>query len=274
MKPEDEEEEVYFGGEEDEDTIVSAASETLDLLALNLSPESFVPFLVSWHFCTVKIRYFLASLHSFLTFQLQHVEPAITGEDIYKKKAAFLSIALLAEGCTEHVRSKYLETFLQCVCSGITSPAPVVRNAALFALGQFSEYLQPDVSKFADTLLPILFDNLTQICAEVKKNNTQPPSIDRMFYALEMFCENLAAGLVPYLPVLMDRLFQILDESTPVHVRELALSAVAAASNACKTDMAPYLEQIIATLNPYLVNPQTEETMCLRIQALGEIAFV
>lgn len=62
--------------------------------------------------------------------------------DLYAKKAAYLTMAVLAEGCADCIRSKYLKSFLQCICKGITDPNAVVRNAALFALGQFSEHLQ------------------------------------------------------------------------------------------------------------------------------------
>ena len=37
---------------------------------------------------------------------------------------------------------RYLQGLLECVCKGISDPSAQVRNAALFALGQFSEHLQ------------------------------------------------------------------------------------------------------------------------------------
>lgn len=61
---------------------------------------------------------------------------------MYAKKASHLALAVVVEGCSECIRTKYLESFLHCICEGITDPAGVVRNAALFALGQFSEHLQ------------------------------------------------------------------------------------------------------------------------------------
>lgn len=45
---------------------------------------------------------------------------------------------------------------------------PQVRNAALFALGQFSEHLQPDISKYAEEILPILFEYLHQLCLQIR----------------------------------------------------------------------------------------------------------
>lgn len=42
-------------------------------------------------------------------------------------------------------------------------PLQLVRNSALFALGQFAEHLQPDISKYHAELLPVLFQYLTQV---------------------------------------------------------------------------------------------------------------
>lgn len=191
------------------------------------------------------------------------------GTDVYAKKASYLTMAVLAEGCSEYIRTKYLESFLRCTCQGISDPIPVVRNAALFALGQFSEHLQPEISQYSSELLPVLFEYLGQICAHIKQEKKEPPSVDRMFYALEMFCENLNESLLPYLPTLMERLFEILNADTPVHVRELSLSAIGSAAMASKEHMLPYFERIVSILDNYLSEKQIEETMCLQVQAVG-----
>lgn len=181
-------------------------------------------------------------------------------------------MAVLAEGCSEYIRNKYLESFLRCICQGITDPAPVVRNASFFALGQFSEHLQPEISGYAEQLLPILFQYLSQICAQIREDKKGLPSVDRVFYAFEIFAENLNEGLLSYLPALMAILFEILEDSnSPVHVCELALSAIGAAANASKEHMLPYFEKIISILQRYLAMEKKEdESMCLQVQAVGE----
>lgn len=174
-------------------------------------------------------------------------------------------MAVLVEGCSDYVRNKYIEQFLKCVCTGITDNAGVVRNAALFALGQFSEHLQvcalkingfllhyycdsiftsinwwmffqPEIAEYHEQLLPVLFQYLQQLCSRINQQgegSKEPGGIDRMFYALEMFCENLGDRLVPYLPVLMESLFVSMAPTNSVHLRELAISAIAAAGMCC-----------------------------------------
>lgn len=182
-------------------------------------------------------------------------------------------MAILAEGCSEFIRNKYLQPFLQCICQGITESSSVVRNAALFALGQFSEYLQPDISRFAEEILPILFNFLNQIYLEIQKGKKDLPAADRIFYALEIFAENLNEELLPYLPILMPTLFKILEDSnTSNHMRELALSAIGAAANASKEFLLPYFENIITILHHYLVNP-SDDSACLQAQAVGKRCF-
>ena len=246
----DDNDEVYFSGDNEDNTPVTCATQTLDLLALHLPPEKLIPQL------------------------LQYIEPSLQGTDVYAKKASYLAMAVLAEGCSEYIRTKYLESFLQCTCQGITDSIPVVRNAALFALGQFSEHLQPDISQYSSELLPVLFEYLGQICAHIKQEKKEPPSVDRMFYALEMFCENLNESLLPYLPTLMERLFEIFNTDTPVHVRELSLSAIGSAALASKEHMLPYFERIISILNGYLMEKQTDETMCLQVQAVDTLGVI
>nr|CAD7590948.1 unnamed protein product [Timema genevievae] len=244
VPPDNEEMEEYFIDDESS-TPMTCATQTLDILALHLPPDKlFQPL-------------------------LQYVEPSLQGDDVYKQKASYLTMAVLAEGCAEHIRTKYLESFLQCICKGIRAPIGVVRNAALFALGQFSEHLQPEISHYASELLPVLFDYLSQLCSQLQNNGKEPPGVDRMFYALEMFCENLGDELLPYLPTLMERIFTALSPTNSVHLRELALSAVGATANAAKEGMIPYFPRVIEYLKTYLAHDQTDETMCLQVQAVA-----
>ncbi|EGI57688.1 PREDICTED: importin-4-like isoform X1 [Acromyrmex echinatior] len=231
-------------------TVLTSITQTLDLLAMHLPPEKLIPHL------------------------LRHIEPGLRSTDDYVKKTSYVVIAVLAEGCAEYIRSNYLEFFLRCICEGISYPSPVVRNAALYALGQYSEHLQPEISQYSSELLPVLFEYLGQICSYIKQEKKEPHAVGRMFYALEMFCENLNEKILPYLPKLMERLFDILNADTSPHVKELTLSAVGAAACASEEHMLPYFETIINILNNYLTTEPSEKNMCLQIQAVDTLGVV
>lgn len=246
---EDDDEDYFLGN--DNSRPIHAATQTMDLMALHIPPEKFIPPL------------------------LQLLEPALQRPEPYPKKAAYLCMAVIAEGCSEAICSKYLQTFLEIVKVGISDSNVVVRNAAFFALGQFSEHLQPDISKYAQDILPILFHYLHQLCAQLKANagtGNEPKHFDRMFYALETFCENLDNDILPHLPLLMERLFEALDPGNSVRVRELALSSVCAASNAAKSNMMPYFDTLISGLKMYLQKSDNEDIIGLRPQAIDTFA--
>jgi len=90
-------------------------------------------------------------------------------------------------------------------------------------------HFQPDISNYSEQVMPVLFsylDNLCQVMKEHGELTKQPEHMTRMFYALEMFCENLNERLTPYLPAVVDRLLSIFVSPVSVKVRELAISAL------------------------------------------------
>ncbi|XP_028409936.1 importin-4-like [Dendronephthya gigantea] len=204
----------------------AVAAQVVDVLALHLAPEKLFPPL------------------------MQLVEPALTHSNPYHRKAALISLAVLAEGCADFVQEKHLQTVLHVVCQALSDHHIVVRNAALFALGQFAEYLQPDISKFAAIILPLLFDYLGQAVGK-----SDPPGISRTYYALETFCENLGEGILPYLPALMEQLLTTLSTPQPERIKGLAVSAVGAAASAAGKEMLPYFPNLIEILKSYICNP-------------------
>lgn len=244
---EDDDDEEYFVGSDDSSPRTTA-TQTMDLLALHVPPEKLLPPLLAL------------------------IEPALKGDNPLAKKAAYLSMAVIAEGCGETICSKYLKLMLDTIKVGIVDPNPTVRNAALFALGQFSEHLQPEITQYANEVLPILFEFLHQLCAQIRSGGEEPKHIDRMFYALETYCENLEDAIVPHLPLLMERLFEALSPSNSVHLRELALSAVSSTASAAKENMLPFFEQIIKGLQTYLVVTEDEDIVALRPQAIDTLA--
>ena len=122
------------------------------------------------------------------------------------------------------------------ICAAVGDDSQVVRNAALFAIGQFAEFLQvnsahspthlprhltahtpspltpsqPEISEYSGQLMPVLFQFLDQAISS-EQQAKQSSSITKIFYALESFIEQLGCGLDPYLPTLMDKLFLALS---------------------------------------------------------------
>lgn len=240
--------EEYFGSNEIT-TPMNCATQTMDVLALNIPPKNLIPPL------------------------LQLLEPALqSSNDPLKKKAAYLSIAVIAEGCSSAICKKYLRPLLDCIKTGIIDANPIIRNSALFALGQFAEHLQPEISQYSEEILPILFDYLQLLSNQIRAGGKEPQHIDRVFYAVETFCENLEDALVPHLNVLMARLFDCMAPTNSVHLRELALSSISSVANATKTNMLPYFPQLIEILKMYLVKTEDDNICTLRPSAIDTLA--
>ncbi|KAM8709540.1 hypothetical protein ACLKA7_016358 [Drosophila subpalustris] len=240
--------EIFLG--ENTNNPVSAATQTLDLMAINISPEKLIPPL------------------------LQLLEPALQNADHLRRRGAFLCIAVIAEGCSEAICNKYMQVMLNIIKGGIVDASPMVRIAAFFALGQFSEHLQPDISKYASDILPVLFDFLQQLSAELKMGKPEPKHTDRMFYALETYCQNLEENIVPHLPLLMERLFETLEPQNSPHLRVMALSTISAAALAAKEHLMPYFPKIVEILQVYLVKDCEEDMMELRNEAIDTLASI
>ncbi|KAH8260597.1 hypothetical protein KR038_008251 [Drosophila bunnanda] len=241
--------EVYFG-DENSNRPLTAAMQTLDLLAIHMPPEKLIAPL------------------------LQLLEPALQNPDPMRRSAAYYSMGMIAEGCSETISHKYLKVMLNIIKSGIADSASEVRVSAFFALGQFSEYLQPEISKYAPLILPVLFDYLHQLVVELRGGQPEPKSVNRMFYALDTFCENLGEDIVPHLPILLERLFEILDPKNSAKIREYALCSVSSASEAAKEHLAPYFPRIFEILKAFLLKDVPDEMAPLRLQAIDTLASI
>ncbi|XP_046842759.1 importin-4-like isoform X2 [Xenia sp. Carnegie-2017] len=222
----------------------AVAAQVLDVLALHMPPEKLFPPL------------------------MQLIEPALSHSNPYQRKAAIVSLAVLSEGCADYIKNRHLETTLHIVCQALSDQNDVVRNAALFALGQFAEHLQPDISKFSSSILPLLFNYLGEI-----KGKCDAPGVTRTFYALETFCENLGEGILPYLPVLMERMIETLTMSQSERMKGLAISAIGAAANASGREMLPYFSKVVEIVKEYICNPEFDGAQ-IQAQCLDTIGML
>nr|CAB3256605.1 importin-4-like [Phallusia mammillata] len=219
----DDDESGLIGDSAETQTPLASCLQVIDDMALHLPPEKLY----------AKILPFVATCLS-------------QGNDEHKR-GLLLTLACLAEGTSEFIKNNHLNSFVETVCRGATDPHPKVRNAAMFAMGQFSEHLQPDISKYAPQVMPILFSLLEQLSGGGKDSG-----ITRAYYALENFVEDLESGILPYLDQLTQHLLASLRSSNDIHSKELAVSAIGAVANAAKENIQPYLGEILQLLQECL----------------------
>ncbi|XP_052047378.1 importin-4 [Apodemus sylvaticus] len=225
------------------------AVQVVDMLALHLPPEKLCPHVMPM------------------------LEEALRSEAPYQRKAGFLVLAVLSDGAGDHIRQRLLYPLLQIVCKGLDDPSQVVRNAALFALGQFSENLQPHISSYSEEVMPLLLTYLKS----VPMGNTH--HLAKACYALENFVENLGPKVQPYLPELMECMLQPLKNPSKARTKELAVSAIGAIATAAQDSLLPYFPTVMQHIREFLlsghddfhlVQIQSLETLGVLARALGE----
>ncbi|XP_037550418.1 importin-4 [Nematolebias whitei] len=238
--PEDEEDR---GDGTDDDSPKHCAAQMIDTMALHLPPE--------------KLFHHLTPL----------TQACLASQDPYQKKGGLMCLAVLAEGCADHIRTNMLSSVLQTVCQSLSDSDQVVRSAALFALGQFTEHLQPEVNKYCGELMPLLLGYLSSL------NEAKVGHITKAFYALENFLENLGAEIEPYLPTLMEIMLSALNNAENLKIKELAVSAIGAIANAAKELLVPYFPPVIESLKGFLTTT-TEQMRSLQTQSLDTLSVL
>lgn len=241
--PEDKEDNDDDGDDSNNDSPKHVAAQIIDTMALHMPPEKLFPQLMP-----------LANT-------------ALSNANPYQKKGGLMCLAVLAEGCADYIRTKMLPSMLQTVCQNLSDTNQVVRSAALFALGQFSEHLQPDISKFSDELMPLLLGYLSSL------NHTKAAHLTKAFYALENFMESLGADIEPYLPTLMESMLSALNNAESLRIKELVVSAIGAIANAAKELLAPYFTPIIESLKGFLT-ATSEEMRSLQTQSIETLSVL
>nr|XP_022312451.1 importin-4-like isoform X1 [Crassostrea virginica] len=229
------------------------APQVIDAMAIHLPPDKVIPNIIKL------------------------VEPNINSDSPSHRRASFVTLAVAVEGCADYIKNRHLHALLDCVVKGLNDPDPGVRNSALFALGQFCEHLQPEITSFASGLLPLLFQYLGKASQEAEKN---PKGLTKSYYALETFCENLDKDILPYLPTLMEHMLTTLKTVNSTRAKELAISAIGATANSAKELLKPYFGDIIEQFKPYLAphsemgGLSEEDTRKLQIQTLDTLSVI
>ena len=131
------------------------------------------------------------------------VQPALESPSQQVQRAAYQAVAVSVEGCQEHIHTKYLPSMLAIMSRGIAHPEPCVRNATLYMLGQFSEFIQPEISNHAPDTLPVLLAHMDEAFRHLKPGDKESSTLSRIFNDLDLLrAVDLCAGLEGAPPLL------------------------------------------------------------------------
>ena len=186
--------------------------------------------------------------------------------DAKRRRAGLIALGLVAEGCEANARDQ-LPQVLPIILQAAQDPEPVVREAACFCVGQFSEHLKPDIiDNHHQHVLPTIFSLTEDPSKRVRTWSC---------YVLSEYAENLQPDqILPYLTPLMERLVQLLQSGTQ-SVQESAISAISATATGAEAAFVPFFPQVVAMLRPLLLLVD-EQHMNLRgraIECFGQMAI-
>jgi len=228
-----------IGDESDEQSCFSSSLQIIDELALHVPPEK---------------------LFSYMLPLIQ--QAALSGNDS-NKRGLLLTLAYLTEGTSEYIKDNHLEAFVKFACEGAKSESEKLRNAALFAIGQFAEFLEPEICEKASEVMPVIFQALQ------RSTSSNSMGISRAYYALENFVENLEDELSPYLEELMNYL-TLRYQQGDAKEKVLVVSSLGAIGTAAKEKLMPYVDKILSILEGIL-SSCTDEVEMIHTQAFDTL---
>lgn len=76
------------------------------------------------------------------------IDAAYTSQDPNALKASYTTMAFVSDGCSEYLKKNYLKQFVTAIKMGLNSSNETVKSAAMYALGEVSQYVQVGTFKF------------------------------------------------------------------------------------------------------------------------------
>jgi len=218
-----------MSGTDGDRTVYTGALQVLDQLAMNIPAEQII------QKCAPEISKLLSSSNP------------------REIRAGLLILSVIVEGCADLIMMNYINDLVPAVCQHLNSSESLVRSAAYFTLGQFSEHLQPDIADFAESIMPQLMTTLSQGTSSPEFQNRDV--LTKIYYALETFVESLGGkpkGIDNYIQPLMQNLLSTLQQNDlSIYVLECVVGSVGAVASAAEKKFNPYLENTIAVLQNF-----------------------
>nr|KAJ3419498.1 hypothetical protein HK105_006877 [Polyrhizophydium stewartii] len=203
-------------------------------------------------------------------FPPQHVFPLVMrnavvflqSADANYRRAAMLSIAVLVEGCADHMRERISEIF-PLIVHAMQDAAPSVRRSACTALGALAEDLDDEVTVQHAVLLPLLLS----MCDDPDPD-VQPVAIT----TIDSIVESLDDEVAPYTDTLIQKLVGLLASPN----RKTVLSAtncIGTLARSAGSAFGPYFEGVMARLYALMSLSETSD-LDLRAVATDAVAAV
>lgn len=193
--------------EDEKVSIVVIALILIEKMSLCILPNEFIPFVVS--LCCKNIQSSTASM----------------------RKAGCVIIGLISTICSDSL-NKLVSSFVPLIVISVADTDVNTIEMACFALGQFSEYFQPEILAYHSTILSALSNAL---------DNSNTEILLTACYALELtICDSLSSNILPSLDLLLSKVGALHSHSS-IQVQELAFNTLSSIVLAAEIEILPYI---------------------------------
>lgn len=179
------------------------------------------------------------------------IQSMISSPDQFQRRAALLSLAVTSSGAPDYLAAQ-INKLVPILVTGLKDSAPVVRLAALKALGRLTSDLQETITSFHAEFLPLLIDIIdTATSVGIYKHACE---------ALDGLIEFLGHDTIDnYLAPLMNKLIHMLQQANTSTLKGTVVSAIGSTAYAAGKKFIPYFDECIKFLEPFVANAAETE---------------
>ena len=189
---------------------------------------------------------------------MQRIDAWMPSENPWERRAAIGALSAIPNGFVEQLLPN-LESLLPYMQSAFADPDHFVRQAGCILLGQFADYLSPDILEYHETCLPLAYQALCDDNQEIQ---------ERALYSIMAFMEHLDhTKTEAMLDQLVHRLVFLLEHSNNKEIQEMAIETLSAVAQASLDNFAPYWETVTKMMQQ-LMEVTQPDLLSLRAYAL------
>ncbi|CAD6202994.1 unnamed protein product [Miscanthus lutarioriparius] len=217
--------------------------------------------IISW---LVKFKASFLKKHKLVVPILQVMCPLLTetaNEDEDSDLAADRSAAEVIDTMAINLPRHVLAPVLEFASVSFHHINPKYREAAVTSLGVISEGCCEHLKDKLEDCLKIVLEAL--------KDQEQ---MEKSYYALAAFCEDMGEDILPYLEPLICRLVMSL-QSSPRNLQETCMSAIGSVAAAAEQAFTPYAKKVLEMMKGFMVLINDED-LCARARATEVVGIV
>lgn len=158
----------------------------------------------------------------------------LQSESQHDRKAGLIILGIMAEGCSDSLRS-VMSDIVPAICNSLNDSSIIVRISACLALTQFAEHLQPEILSYHTYIIPRVLSTLDQ-------SNQNIQVCQKSITVLEVMLESMEDDIIQYIEPVMTRLIYILNNNNSIALsfKESSINAITAVAQAAAQQFIPY----------------------------------